>query len=152
MEKKILIVCTGNTCRSPMAEGILEKMAEERGLLLEVFSAGTAAKEGDEAAEQAVEVLKEKEIDLSGHQAKPLNEEMIKEADLILVMTERHREAVRLLIPQAEEKIRLLNMEDPFGQTVKVYRRCAEKLEKDLAGILSELEKEENGSSRKKGT
>ncbi len=152
MEKKILIVCTGNTCRSPMAEGILEKMAEERGLLLDVFSAGTAANEGDEAAEQAVEVLKEKEIDLSGHQAKPLNEEMIKEADLILVMTERHREAVRLLIPQAEEKIRLLHMEDPFGQTVKVYRRCAEKLEKDLAGILSELEKEENGSSRKKGT
>ncbi len=148
----ILIVCTGNTCRSPMAEGLLRHMLQsmcgEEGF--QVISAGTAALEGDPAAEHAVTVLAERGIDLSGHRSRSLSRDLIVQANRILAMTEQHRDAVLVLVPEAEENIQVLAMPDPFGMPVEVYRECAQELEKLLEAVVKELKKEEETEGRKK--
>jgi protein-tyrosine-phosphatase len=79
---------------------------------------------------------------LSGHIASMLTTDMIQKADLILVMTEHHQGAVIHLVPDAVDKIRILHMEDPYGQSLDVYRACALQLTADLDALLSDIEKE----------
>ncbi|MDR6225502.1 low molecular weight protein arginine phosphatase [Desmospora profundinema] len=90
--KRFLFICTGNTCRSPMAEALLRKRAAERGLSLEVKSAGVSALPGGAASFPAVEVLKEKGIDHSDHRSQPVTAELLDWADVVLTMTRSHRQ------------------------------------------------------------
>lgn len=150
----ILFVCTGNTCRSPMAEALFNHLAGKMGLDgVRAVSAGLAAIQGDRATFQAIEVMKRRGIDLSGHRARSVDASLIEEADLILTMTDRHRSILSGMYPGAASKIHVLKeyaqgapldgdlaqIPDPFGQSVDVYERCAAELEEIIAKLLERL-------------
>ena len=149
----ILFVCTGNTCRSPMAEGIFRRLLaeklgctdeelSERGYI--VASAGLSAMPGARPSPHAVEVLKQKSIDLTAHESQPLSERLLQQADRVFTMTRNHRDAILHECPEAEQRVHLLSrkgtdISDPYGSQVDVYHRCAEEMEQHLRAILAEL-------------
>lgn len=165
--KKILLVCSGNTCRSSMAEGLARHLLEQKGLLdsVTVLSAGTAACAGHPATPEAVTALSEEGIDLSNHRAQALTPELIKVADLVLTMTGSHRQQVLRLVPAAAGKVHLLkkyaescageletaesdwtyDILDPFGQPLEVYRQVAQELKNNLAIIINRLPQWDGG-------
>ncbi len=135
--RRLLIVCTGNTCRSPMAEGIVRDLARQRGLPIEVSSAGIAAMPGDAVSPNAVEALGEIGIDISAHRSSPLRLDTLTSADEIYVMSPSHRAAILdgvrpYCTPSEGEKIAgritVLNVPDPFGGDLEAYRCCRDVL------------------------
>ncbi len=150
----LLFVCTGNTCRSPMAEALARKMIsdrlgcppdqiEEAGVL--VMSAGIAAVLGAPASPEAVEVIGAYGIDLKDHQTQPVSETLVRHADYIFTMTHAHRQAILAQWPEAAERTFLLSPEgidiaDPIGGPVERYRRCAQQIQRALQVRLQELE------------
>jgi protein-tyrosine phosphatase len=143
----IVVVCTGNTCRSPMAELLLKKRLadqlgckieelEDRGVLVQ--SAGIAAMAGGRAADEAVETLKQRGLDLATHETQPLSDRIVRYADLILTMTRGHREAILAQWPEARDRAFLVagdrgDISDPIGGPSELYRRCAEQIDAHLA-------------------
>ncbi len=135
---KILFVCTGNTCRSSMAEALARHELDKRGLSgrVEVMSAGTLAFSGQPASDHAVAVMKEMDIDLNSHRSTMLSRELIESADLVLTMTARHRMEILNVCPEAESKVHTLavyagagaDVPDPFGGGREIYHRCADSL------------------------
>ncbi len=143
MFERILTVCTGNLCRSPMAEAWLRHRAgNER---LKVSSAGLSALVGEPAAEHAVTLLKQKGIDLSAHRARQLAPSHIVGADLVLVMERWQKAEVERLCPPARGRTYLLahwqdglEIKDPFRGSPAVFEECFEKIN---AAIDSWLER-----------
>jgi protein-tyrosine-phosphatase len=106
---KVLFVCTGNSCRSPMAEGILKKMLEENKLdNFEVGSAGTSSLDGAFPSLFAIEVAKTQNVDLTRHRSHQLNQQILRKADLILAMSNEHLERIRNMNEKALKKTYLL--------------------------------------------
>ncbi|MGF7087538.1 protein-tyrosine phosphatase [Kroppenstedtia sanguinis] len=142
--KKVLFVCTGNTCRSPMAEALLRQKAMEEGIRLEVRSAGISAVNGLSPSDAAVQVMKEKGIDHSSHRSRPLDAAMAAWADLILVMTEAHKQMLVHRYPDAVDKLHTLKeyvLEDSQQEKVKSLQRLQVDLETCRA-LLEQAEKE----------
>ena len=149
----VVLVCTGNTCRSPMAEVLLrqriaDKLAlkvdqlEDRGIV--VMSAGISAAPGSRAAAEAIAIMKERGLDLSAHESQPLSDRLVRFADVIITMTRSHRDAILTHWPEAEPRTHLLSrgqgdVADPIGGPVDLYRRCAEQIDEYLEAWASEL-------------
>ncbi len=148
-KKKIIFVCTGNTCRSSMAEALAKNILEELDsgeLEIEITSAGTTALPGAPAADNAVKVLSSMGIDLEGHSASLLTPQDVEGADLVLTMTGVHREQVRSMVPQCRDKVFTLaeyagagsDVPDPFGGPEETYRACAQEIKSLVKRALQE--------------
>lgn len=141
----VLTLCTGNSCRSPMAHCMLAKMVE--GTVSFLFSAGTDAPVGNPAAAHAVTVMEEEGLDLTRHRAQQLTPAMIEAADLILVMEDYHRERVVKMAPDAAGRTRLLltfvgsdePVGDPIGFAVESYRMTREVMRPALERVAAEV-------------
>jgi protein-tyrosine-phosphatase len=149
---RVLFVCTGNTCRSAMAESIARRITRERGMSdIEVGSAGTAAWESAPASDGALLVSMERNTDLSDHQARLLTPEVIEAYDLILAMGPHHVERIEAL--GGKGKTHLLTsyashgasdrpIGDPFGGELDLYRETYEELEEELNRLFDRLSAE----------
>lgn len=144
----IALVCTGNTCRSPMAETLLrEQLRRKMGSedAVRVLSAGVAAMSGSGASPQAVEVMGGRGLDLTGHSSRPLDDAVMNVADLVLTMTRGHRSAILAAWPEMHDRVFTLRRDggditDPVGMPVEVYEECATQLDQELAAWLDSLD------------
>ena len=147
---RILFVCTGNTCRSPMAEYLFRKWAGP-GSVWESASAGVSAAPGARASREACLVMEEQHVDLAAHRSRPLTQAHIDAADIIVVMTEAHRIAVLERFPQGAGRIVLLNafnprcreadVQDPIGGPVQAYRAVRDEIEAAMPDLVLHVQR-----------
>lgn len=148
---RLLLVCTGNTCRSPMAAALTRQLLAERMTLevsaleehgVVVASAGTAGGRGG-ASPHAATVMGQRGLDLAGHQSAALTPELIHQADYIFVMTRSHRDVVLNMVPSATRRVELLldgrDVQDPIGGTEAEYEECARILQEGIKARLREV-------------
>lgn len=141
----ILVVCTGNSCRSPIAAALLKEAFKKERVI--VTSAGTVAPVGSSPTKFAIEVAQEMGVDVSGHRARLLRPEMVEGADLVLVMEERHKERVVEMRPEAEGKTKFLGgypdikreIPDPIGRSIEVYREVGLLMKAGVLRVIAEL-------------
>lgn len=136
---KILFVCTGNTCRSPMAEGIMKNTAQQRGWDIEASSAGISAMGGDNASKNAVLALNKMNIDINSHKSRLINEKMLEDSDLIITMTNQHRDFLLRRYNNLENKIISFNIHDPYGGNYDIYQLCSEEIKREILNTVDKL-------------
>jgi len=136
--KTIVFVCTGNTCRSPMAEGIAKKIVDEKGLDYTIISRGTKIDPEEVVANpKSIEVMQSQSIDIADHESNMITEEDLKNATLVLTMTDSHKKGLLELFPSAEPYTFTLteyatgeegDISDPWGKEMEEYIKTAEQL------------------------
>ena len=146
---RILFVCTGNTCRSAIAEAVARKLIVERGLSdVELQSAGTSAWDGAPASDGALLVGMERNLDLSQHRSQTLTRELVRDADLVLAMGPHHLERIEalggggkayLLTDFASHGASSRPVNDPIGGELEVYRATADELEQEVRRVFDRI-------------
>ena len=145
--KHVLFICTGNVCRSPMAEG-LSRLAWGQSPEVTFSSAGIGAVLGQAPSPYAVEVMRDLGCDISRQRSQPTTAELVRKADYIFVMTYGHLDSLLLLYPAAADKTFLLRefqpglspdereVDDPIGQAVGVYRACRDQIQQSIPFLM----------------
>lgn len=131
----VLFVCTGNTCRSPMAEGLCRMLNEDKKGNVVALSAGLHAFPGAPVSRESVLAVKEF-VDISDHRARGLSVDFVNAADVIVTMTEQHKQAVQQLFPEYEKRLMTIrelagehgDVEDPYGSSQAVYNACGKEI------------------------
>lgn len=137
--KKILFICSGNTCRSPLAEGLFKKYLKENNTDdVEVGSAGVGAFPGDGVSINSVIVAGNRGVDISDHRARNINPEHLLTTDLFFCMSDSHKAVLSRYCD--ENKIVVLNVPDPYGRPIEAYEECAKQLENQFPKILERIE------------
>jgi Protein-tyrosine-phosphatase len=145
---KILFVCTGNTCRSPMAEVIAKDAFAKEGIPAVITSAGTKGEIENPATENAIIAMKARGLDLTQHQPQQVTVEMVNEADLVLIMAAGNKAAVLEMPGVENEQIYLLheyatgttkNVADPYGESLEVYEATAVEIEEAIGEVIAKV-------------
>ena len=146
----LVLVCTANSCRSPMAEGICKQMlAAKLGCAVEelpergytICSAGTAAPFDLPASQNAVEAMRREGIDIAGHCSQPVTPELAEDADVIYVMSRHHAQSITAFLPEVSDRVHMLDptgadLRDPIGGSVEVFERCAGAIRRHLREVI----------------
>ena len=142
--KRVLFICTGNTCRSPMAEALFLHRQGDMGW--NARSAGVFADSGSPASRNAVAAMAELGIDLTGHQSQPVTPLMVKESDLIITMSAGHAAHICDRFPEVGNKVFLINafgtskvpadVSDPFGGSLNTYKRTRDEIDRALSDLI----------------
>lgn len=139
----ILFVCTGNTCRSPMAEVMMIELLKEKGIKgVEVSSAGTSVSFSSGASYNSIMTMAKKNIDLTSHTSRMLTDGMLSAADAVYTMTRSQAAMVKRMFPGFSGKVRPLaerDITDPFGGDLDEYQTCADEIYAGLLNILGGL-------------
>lgn len=145
---RIIFICTGNTCRSPMAEGILKDFAMKADLDITVQSAGIHATSNNVAAKFAIEAMKDIGIDINNHKSDQVNSELLDKTDLVLTMSNSHKKQIISQYPIMKDKVFLLNefafgvnkdIEDPFGAPLRYYEKARDEIYKAIEEIVGKI-------------
>lgn len=147
---KIMFICTGNICRSAMAHKMLEKKAKEENKDIEVYSCGVFAEDGDVPTYEGIDVMREYGIDLSKHRATNIRNSNIKDMDVILCATNSHKNNVISMYPELKEKVytmkeyagydkKDIDIKDPWGYGIAIYRMCAAEIEDCIDKYLKNI-------------
>lgn len=153
--KKIMFVCTGNVCRSPMAQYYFnQKIAEQNlGDKFIAYSCGINANIKQKATPNAIDAIKSYGVDMSSHQATRLENSNIFECDLIITLTDFHKRLIETTYPKLKEKVytlkgfvepnaKYIDIDDPWGLDIDVYKKCAKEITTYVDKLIEKLKKE----------
>ncbi len=150
--KKILFVCTGNICRSPMAHYYMQKRVNDLKIQDEfiIDSAGTYAVTGEKSTDNAIYVMREYDVDLTNHRAKNIHDLDLNFYDYIITLTSNHKRNILSCYNKLNDKVYTLrefinsdviykDIDDPWGLNVKVYRDCAKEIVENVDKLIEKL-------------
>ncbi len=148
--RRVLFVCTGNLCRSPLARALFERLAAKADLTVDSLSAGLHAQPGRRPPAETLAIAREAGLDLSGHAAAPVSREIVETSDLVLVAERCQFAELRALYPGNADKVRLLSefaagrhrgreIADPFGRPLPYYRASLEEIRECVEGLVRRL-------------
>jgi len=153
MQHTILFICTGNVCRSPMAEGLFKNLVDQNKADLIVISAGVGAQNGQPPSENAIRAMQDLDIDISPQRSMMMTAALASEADMIIGMTHGHIEMVNLMFPHTAEKTFLLRefddslplhereISDPIGCSYEIYCQCRDQIREGIDSLLKFIQK-----------